>query len=236
MKRPFLVVILAVAVAVAVTGAITWVALSERGSEPPQEAQQGEFQQAEAQQGESEQPLLDLNEIQKTMDEDAAKGRFTGELGDFVVYETVQPDVEFVTCPASIPVTDPAVLKNHELWSDALGPTGIGWACPDGEIAGTNNEGLEHRPGPLALGKFYFNTLRVPVILDAPRDRLELIEVEGHPAILKQPLDVYPLPHATASLTIIERFPEGDVPGIRVFVLNAPSVDEAIALAEQLIP
>ena len=232
MKRPFLVVILAVAVA----GAITWVALSERGSEPQAEAQQGEFQQAEVQQGESEQPLLDINEIQETMDEDAAKGRFTGELGDFVVYETVQPDVEFVTCPASIPVTDRTVLEDHELWSDALGPTGIGWACPGGEIVGVNNEGLEHRPTFMSLRKFYFNSLPVPLIRDAPRDRLELIEVEGHPAILRHPLDVAPLPHATASLAVIERFPEGDVPGIVVFVDYAPSVDEAIALAEQLIP
>ena len=235
MKRPFLVVILAVAVAVAVAGATTWVALSERGSEPQQEAQQGEFQQAEAQQGESEQPLLDINEIQDTLDEDAAKGRFSGELGDFVVYEKLPPDVEFVTCRASNPVSDRTVLKDHELWSDALGPTGIGWACPNGDIVLMNNEGLESRPGFMSLVKVYFNTLPVPVIRDAPRDRLKLIEVEGHPAILRQPLDVAPLPHATASLAVIERFPEGDVPGTVVFVDYASSVDEAIELAEKLI-
>ncbi len=136
MKRPFLVVIVAAAVA----AAITWVVISERGGEaqqPPQDKIQNT--------PEAQQPLID--KIQDTLDEDAAKGRFSGELGDFVVYQTVRPEVEFVICPATIPVTDPTVLKNHELWSDALGPTGIGWACPDGEIAGVNNEGLESRPG-----------------------------------------------------------------------------------------
>jgi hypothetical protein len=225
MKRPFLVVSLAAVVA----AAITWVVISERGGE----AQQPRIDKIQNT-PETQQPLIDR--IQDTLDEDAAKGRFTGELGDFVVYETVPPDVEFVTCRATIPVTDPTVLKDHELWSDALGPTGIGWACPDGEIAGVNNEGLESRPGLMLLVKVYFNTLPVPVIRDAPRDRLELIEVEGHPAILTRGLDVSPLPHATASLAVIERFPEGDVPGIAVFVDYAPSVDEAIELAEKLIP
>ena len=225
MKRPFLVVIVAAVVA----GAIIWVGISERGGEAQQPLTDRIQDTPEAQQ-----PLIDR--IQDTLDEDAAKGRFTGELGDFVVYQTVRPEVEFAICPATIPVTDPAVLKNHELWSDALGPTGIGWACPDGEIVGVNNEGLESRPGFMSLRKVYFNTLGVPVIRDAPRDRLELIEVEGHPAILTRGLDVSPLPHATASLAVIERFPEGDVPGIAVFVDYAPSVDEAIALAEKLIP
>ena len=74
----------------------------------------------------------------------------------------------------------------------------------------------------------------MPILRDAPRDRLELIEVEGHPALMEYPLEG--IPFAFANLTVIERLPVGDAPGVAVNILFAPSAEEAIELAEALMP
>ncbi|MEX1253170.1 MAG: hypothetical protein WEE64_02400 [Dehalococcoidia bacterium] len=189
--------------------------------------------------GESAQPPL--QEIQDALDEDAALGRFSGRLGDFMVYRAVDgkgpAEAEVFGCPAeggrTPPVTDEARLKEHELWSDALGPTGIGWSC-EGEIILVNNEGLEGRPGATLLARGYMPSVPLPIVRDAPAERLQQIEVEGHPALLEQPKKGFP--YASASVVVIERYPDASRPGIAVFVIEAPSEEEAVRLAEELIP
>lgn len=189
-------------------------------------------------QAETIRPPLDV--IQEALDQDAAKGRHTGRLGDFIVYpQTGQvPDEAFVfRCPASVPVSDLAVLEAHELWSDGFEPQAVGWSCGDGEIILVNNgggDGYEAHPDGVVLIRGYFRNLPVPTLRDAPLDRLELIEVEGHPALIERPVEGYP--YAKAGLVVIERYPDGRVPGILVRVEFAPSAERAIQLAEQLMP
>jgi hypothetical protein len=183
-------------------------------------------------------PRYTIASVQAALDEDARLARFSGRIGDFMVYKTaidgtVPSEPEIFNCPGGTPpITDMAVLRENELWSDALGPTGIGWSC-EGDIILTNNEGLEGRPGPTLLAKGYVREVPVPLLRDAPQERLEQIEIEGHPALLERPVEGFPWP--VASVVAIERYPEGATPGIAVFVVGAPSEAEAVAAAEALI-
>ena len=187
-------------------------------------------------------PSPSLDEVQAVLDEDAAKGTFEGELGEFLVLDRLGERTEeaaIYDCPSSSPsftVTDPVLLNGHELWSDAFGADGAGWACEGEEIQLVNNQGSAGEGGSSAVTmiRAYISALPMPILRDAPSDRLELIEVEGHVALIEHPLEGYPF--AYANLTVIERLPVGDAPGIAVTILFAPSSEEAIALAEALMP
>lgn len=190
---------------------------------------------------ETTRPLLDA--IQEALDQDAAKGRFTGRLGDFFVYGLVNgpaPEEAFIfRCSphGTTPVSDAAVLIDHELWSEAFGSQGIGWACGEDGVIVVNNEGGDGHgahPDGVLLVRGYFQNLPVPVLRDAPRDRLELIDIEGHPALIERGVQGYP--YARVGLVVIERYPDGQVPGIVVRVEFSPSAERAIELAEQLMP
>ena len=189
---------------------------------------------------ETARPPLDV--IQEALDQDAAKGRFTGRLEDFIVYPQVGPAPEeafiFRCSPhGTTPVSDAAVLIDHELWSEAFGSQGIGWACGEDGVIVVNNEGGDGHgahPDGVLLVRGYFQNLPVPVLRDAPRDRLELIDIEGHPALIERGVQGYP--YARVGLVVIERYPDGQVPGIVVRVEFSPSAERAIELAEQLMP
>ena len=191
---------------------------------------------------ETKRPPLDV--IQEALDQDAAKGRFTGRLGDFFVYGLVNGasprEAENVQClNETIVVTDQAATRAHELSSDVFGPQGgTGWSCGGGgDIVVVNSgggDGHEVRPDGADLGRYYFRTPFLKVVRDAPLDRLEVIQVEGHPALVQHPVKGYPYP--VVSLAVIERFPDGDVPGIAVSVGGDLSLEQAIELAEKLMP
>jgi len=182
-----------------------------------------------------------LQELEATTEADAAKGRFEGVLGDFLVLDPSGPRTEEAAvfrCPDGAKYTyetDQAVLRQHELWSPAFGPHGLGFGCPGEGLRFINNAGRDEGGGRVQLLRVYVKTLPFPIVSmsDAPRDRLELIEVEGHPALIERPLAaVAPFTY----LTVIERGPEGGAQGIVVRVGLAPSSEEAIALAEALMP
>lgn len=184
--------------------------------------------------------LPPLDEIDATAEADAAKGIFEGELGDFLVLDSTGPraDEAFIyECQGGEPYTfetDQAVLQQHELWSPGFGSHGLGVGCEGEGLRFVNNSGQDEGGDRVPTSRAYFSTVPVPVLSEAPRDRLELIEVEGHPALIERSLDALPYPYA--NLTVIERYPDGDVPGILVRIETAPSSKEAIALAEDLIP
>lgn len=190
----------------------------------------------------AESVLPPLDEIQAVLDADAAKGTFEGDLADFLILDQMGERTEeaaIYDCTGdkqSLPVTDAAVLKNHELWSNAFGAEGVGWSCGSDAIRLVNNAGREGHGGSstVQMIRAYIHDLPMAILRDAPRDRLELIEVEGHPALIEHPLEGWPYP--SANLTVIERLPIGDTPGIAVNIHFATSSEEAIALAEELMP
>ena len=186
--------------------------------------------------------LPPLDQIQAVLDADAAKGEYEGDMGNFLVLprqSSRSKEAAIYDCTGgsgSSPVRDAPVLKNHELWSEAFGAAGVGWSCGGADIHLVNNMGVDGHGGSstVTIIRAYIYELPMPILRDAPVDRLELIEVEGHPALIEHPLDGWPYP--SANLTVIERLPVGDKPGIAVNILFAPSSAKAIALAEELMP
>jgi hypothetical protein len=175
-----------------------------------------------------------LEQIQKTLDADAANGAFTGPLGDFtVVSRTGSPAQDVIDCPAENRelVSDTSTIKASELWQDAFGLGASGVSC-DGRIVVVNSGSDPLPDGTQSIVKMYFRALPAPVAFDAPKDRIELTKIDGHSAILEEPLAGYP--YATASLALIERYPSRDQPGIIAYVNFAPSTDIALDLAKQL--
>lgn len=179
------------------------------------------------------------DKVLRAWEEDANEERFSGRLGDFLVLTPVAgeapPEARIYEC-AQTPVPLTESLRNHELWSDAFGDAGIGWSCPGRGVVLVNNStaaGLKSGDGS-AVARGYFWAIPVPVLHDAPRGRLELIEVEGHPGLLERPVEGYP--YGRATLTVIERYPERGKPGIIVSIFLAPSADAAIERAEKLMP
>lgn len=186
---------------------------------------------------ESGEPPAD--KIQRAMEQEAAKPRFSGRLGDFVVVPLngeLPAEANIFSCATTpVPVADS--LRSEQLWSDAFADGWMGWACAGKGVVLVNNEGgARGAPGSdgSGLARGYIRSVPLPVARDAPRDRLELITVEGHPALLEHPIPDYP--YGTANLVVIERFPEGEEPGIAVFIDMAPSVEAAIKHAEEIMP
>lgn len=122
----------------------------------------------------------------------------------------------------------------------SFGLTPSRWEVLDGRVPAqgvvlVNNEGGSREAGDgSGLARGYIRAVPVPVVRDAPRDRLELVTVEGKPGLLEYPVEGYP--YGKANLIVIERYPEGDKPGIIVSVTLAPSAEAAIKHAEEIMP
>ena len=182
--------------------------------------------------------------VQDALDVEAAKPSFTGQLGDFVVYlplgGEVPTEADIFRCADGRGATNVRVddtLRKHELWSDAFADGGNGWSCEGRGVILVNNSDENTSSGRgdgSSLARGYIRSLPVPLVREAPQDRLELITVEGHPGLLEHEVKGYPYPHV--SLAVVERPPDGDRPGIVVFVQFAPSVEAAIRHAEELMP
>lgn len=185
------------------------------------------------------------SKVENSMAEEAAKPRFNGTMGDFEVLPRTEDALAksgLFSCKsgaATVPVSRvDAMAAAGELWSDAFATEeGAAWGCQGEGILLVNNQGMsgETTTGEdVLLIRGYFSDVPVPVLRDAPKDRLELTEVEGHPALLEHPIDGYP--YGQANLVVIERFPTDGAPGIVVVVERAASAKRAIELAEELIP
>ena len=149
--------------------------------------------------------------------------RYIGQLGDFrvnqgSVFDGGRP------CSASFGEFGPFPSDHHqsELWLDAFSSSALPNFCADDDRLTAVFEYAER--GILKRGYFYQAPLAVG--FNALREPPQLLEVEGHPAIVGRDApsskQVY--------LYAIERFPDGDTPGIYVFVLTG---DSDIALARE---
>lgn len=182
--------------------------------------------------------------VAETMRQEAEKSRFTGTLGDFVVLPLEaqgSPESRLFACEGDAAQTAVdrvgTALRADELWSPAFDvEEGVGWSCPGEGIVLVNNQGMHGKTTSgdvTARIRGYVESVPVKVVRDAPEDRLELITVEGHPALLEHPIEGYP--YALASLVVIERFPKENVPGIVVIIERARSAEEAVKAAEEIM-
>jgi hypothetical protein len=177
-----------------------------------------------------------IDEVQNALEEDAAKGVFEGRIGDFAVYSRAGPErpETQLRCPEGAvaeTTTDQAQLKGHELWTDRLGEAVAGVSCNEGIIA--INSGVGPIDGAQSIVKAYASELPVPVLFEAPRDRIEIIDVQGRQGIIEIPVEDYP--YATSSLVVLERAPSDGRPGVVIYVNFADSEEQAIELAKAMM-
>lgn len=155
--------------------------------------------------------------------------RYVGTIGDFRVNDGSRLDGG-PPCSASIGEFGPypSDHRESELWSDVFSERAQPNFCADDDrllaIFEYTDEAIVRRGyfyvQPLAVG---FNVLRAEP---------ELIEIDGHPAIV----GIDERPSEQVYLYAIERFPDGETPGIFVSVLGSgEDVDRATELAAQLL-
>ena len=98
--------------------------------------------------------------------------------------------------------------------------------CADGKIV------VIEIYGPEIIGRGYF--VGKPIVhYEAPIDRLKLLTVGGKSAIAQLPTPGFP---GDLRLNVIERFPDGNQPGILVGITNTfKSFDEAADLAARIM-
>lgn len=159
----------------------------------------------------------------------AVGDEYIGLLGDFRVNQGSVFDGKPCTSGYGHEGPFPFDYRESELWLDVFSPKAQPDFCADDDTlsaifeypaTGIIKRGFFYQT-PLAVG---FNALRAPP---------ELIEIEGHPAIigLEAPSS------EQVFLFAIERFPQDDTPGIFVFVMGLGlDVDLTREVAEQLLP
>jgi len=152
---------------------------------------------------------------------DNAKPRFTGQMGDFVVGQpSAYPPCTF----SSEQAYDINVVMRSELYSPALGDNAQAAACADGTIVSISPD---HRVGR----RYFVGPPSVPY--EASLERLKLLTVGGKPAIAELPIPGNFVSYAR--LTVIERFPSEQKPGILTWADIINDLDGAIKQAEQIM-
>jgi hypothetical protein len=169
-----------------------------------------------------------VERAKQATEEDKAKPRFRGELGDFVI---VEPGTTGgYPCPEPYePGTNP---ERSELYFSLPGAVIDMVGSCQGTIFSITAV-IEDEAGGAVVGRGYFLDPKLQEPFDAAADRLKLITVGGKPALAE-----LPIPDHFASISqvaVIERFPSEDAPGITVWARTTNDLDKAIALAEQIM-
>jgi hypothetical protein len=157
---------------------------------------------------------------------DQAKPRYEGPMGDFLV----TPDAAAQAPPCGPPFSpaEPSHAAQSELYLSGLELVAAG-QCADGTVVSIQFIGPE---SPTTVGTRYFvGPANVPY--NAPLDRLKLLTITGKSAIAQLAMPSYT---HTFRMAVIQRVPEGDHPGIMLFIEDSfLDLEEASALAERLI-
>jgi streptogramin lyase len=160
--------------------------------------------------------------------QDETKGVYQGPLGKFFV--TPRQGTAWPPCPQ--PYRPAKNYKTSELYSPVFGDLDGLWECANGKMLLIESSIRQPNGNFILIGKSYFIG-PAKVSFEASLDRLELLTVAGKPAIAQIPLSGL---GPGLTLVVIERFPSGDQPGIKVVVEQADlSLEEAAALAAKII-
>lgn len=152
-----------------------------------------------------------------------ARPVYEGPLGDFIV--GIHQGSSLIPCPKPWRLAKREKIEASELYRPIFGDLeGFVTECADGTITGIEIY------GPEIVSIVYF--LGKPIVpYQAPLDRLKLLTVAGKPAIAELPESPGDL-----SLTVIERFPKDNQPGIIVVIQGTTmSLEETIKLAVRIM-
>lgn len=155
--------------------------------------------------------------------------QYIGPLGDFRVNQGSVFDGK--PCSRGIGEFGPFPFDFHqsELWLDVFSSRAQPDFCADDDTLSAIFEYTDRA----IMKRGFFYQAPLAVSFNALREQPQLLEVEGHPAIL----GLEASPSEQVFLWAIERFPERDTPGIYVFVMAVDSDAElAREIAEELLP
>ena len=155
--------------------------------------------------------------------------QYIGPLGDFRVNQGSVFDGKPCTSGFGHEGPYPFDYRESELWLDTFSPTAQPDFCADDDTLSA----IFEYPDTGIIKRGFFYQAPLAVNFNALREPPELLEIEGHPAILGR--------EAPSSeqvfLYAIERFPEDGAPGIYVFVMGLDlDVDLAQEIAKDLLP
>jgi hypothetical protein len=156
-------------------------------------------------------------------------GDYTGILGDF----RVNAGDLFAAKPCSASLGEfppfPSDHRQSELWVDAFSPAAVPNFCADDDRLLAI---FEYRDDAI-IRRGYFYELPLVVSFNQLRDPPALLQIGDHEAIV----GIDAPGSEQVYLYAIDRLPEGDVPGIFVFVLGTDlNVAAATRLAAELMP
>jgi hypothetical protein len=166
-------------------------------------------------------PATPLREVHQATAADEAKGIFSGPIGEFLV--TPGEKAAYPPCPE--PITRTINYKTSELYSPIFGDPEV-YQCGNGKIVNIAIIG-----GPSMGRRYFVGPAKLP--FEGPFDRLVLLTVGGHSAIAQLPHPAFP---GSLRLTVIERFPTSNDPGILVWLDDAgSSLEKAKVLAARIM-
>jgi len=155
-----------------------------------------------------------------------AKPAYEGPWGDFIVGR--HQGSSLPPCPRPLRRAKNEKIRASELYSPVFGDNLEGFVaeCADGKIIGIEIYGTD------ILSRAYF--VGKPIVpYQVPLDLLKLLTVAGKPAIAQLPMPPLSWP---LRLTVIERFPSGNQPGILVAIADTDkSIEEASELLAQIM-
>lgn len=152
--------------------------------------------------------------------------RYIGPLGDFLLNQGSVFDGKPCSLGYGHEGPFPFDYRESELWLDIFSPNAQPDFCADDDTLSA----IFEYPDTGIIKRGYFYQTPLAVNFNALREPPELLEIEGHPAILGR----NPPPSEYAFLWAIERFPEDGTPGIYVFVVAL--TDLAPEIAKDLLP
>jgi len=131
-------------------------------------------------------------------------------------------------CPRPLRLAKSETIKASDLYSPVFGDNleGFVYECADGKIIGIEIYGAD------IIGKRYF--VGKPIILwQSPLEGFKLMTVGGKPAIVQLPMPGFSW---HPRLAVIERFPNGNRPGIVVSISDTDkTLEEVVELAAKMM-
>ncbi len=152
--------------------------------------------------------------------------QYIGPLGDFRVNQGNVLDGKPCSIGYGHEGPYPFDYRESELWLDVFSPKAQPDFCADDDTLSA----IFEYPDTGIIKRGYFYQTPLAVNFNALREPPELMEIEGHPAILGRS----PPPSGSAFLWDIERFPEDGTPGIYVFVVALTDLVQEVA--KDLLP
>jgi hypothetical protein len=170
--------------------------------------------------------VAELNAISQAEGE---KPRFDGELGDFIV---VAGDVSPDNYPCN-GAREVEVPPDSELFYTLPGGQNwlTGYECDDGTLFsafGSSGAGFE-------VFRSYFVGAKPEVWMEAPLERMELTRVDGHSAVITQPIAELEPVFSHPMIHVVERFPSGSELGILLRVNGTGTADAMLSVVRYVL-